>query len=126
MSRIRRHLTYANVAATLALLIAIAGGTSAIAGSKAPKNSVVSSSIRSFNVTAKDIAGLRVVQASGQVSAFASCPPKARLLGGGGAADGPLGASRPGSNGWLAQQGSGPGDRLVVAYALCLRPKPGA
>ena len=43
MRRLRRHLTYANVAATLALLIAIAGGTTAIAGSNAPKNSVTSS-----------------------------------------------------------------------------------
>ena len=43
MQRLRRHLSYANVTATLALVIAIAGGTTAIAGSaKAPKNSVVS------------------------------------------------------------------------------------
>ena len=31
MQRLRRHLTYANVAATLALVIAVAGGTTAIA-----------------------------------------------------------------------------------------------
>jgi hypothetical protein len=126
MSRIKRHLSYANVAATLALVIAIAGGTSAIAGSKAPKNSVVSSSIKRFNVTAKDLAGLQEVQVSAQVSAFAPCPPHARLLAGGGSAGGPLGASRPGNNGWFVQQGTGPEDRAVVAYALCLRGKPGA
>ena len=35
MQRLRRHLTYANVAATLALVIAVAGGATAIAGGKA-------------------------------------------------------------------------------------------
>ena len=38
MQRLRRHLTYANVAATLALVIAVAGGATAIAGGKAAKN----------------------------------------------------------------------------------------
>ena len=64
MRRIKRHLSYANVAATLALIIAVAGGTTAIAGSKAPKNSVASSSIKPFNVTAANLAGIRVVQVS--------------------------------------------------------------
>ena len=74
MHRFRRHLTYANVAATLALFIAVAGGTTAIAGGKAAKNSVASSSIKPFNVTARDLAGIRLVQVSGQVNAFAPCP----------------------------------------------------
>jgi hypothetical protein len=125
MRRLRRHLTYANVAATLALLIAIAGGTTAIAGSNAPKNTVTSSSIKPFNVTARDLAGIRIVQVPGQVNAFASCARGERLLGGGGSVSGPLGASRPGNNGWFAQQGSGPGDVPVVAYAMCLKKKPG-
>jgi hypothetical protein len=124
----RRHLTYANVASTLALLIAIAGGTTAIAGSNAPKNSVTSSSIKPFNVTARDLAGVRVVQVNGSVSAFAPCSRGERLLGGGGSPippGGPLGVSRPGENGWFVQQGGGPGDALMAAYALCVKAKPG-
>jgi hypothetical protein len=125
MRQIRGHLSYANVAATLALIIAIAGGTTALAGSKAAKNSVVSSSIKPFNVTAGDLARIRIVQVTGQVSAFAPCSHGERLLSGGGSTGGPLGASRPGNNGWLVQQGSGPEDRPVVAYAACLKTKPG-
>ena len=73
MQHLRRHLTYANVAATLALVFAVAGGATAIAGGKAAKNSVASSSIKPHNVTASDLAGIRVVQVTGQFSAFAPC-----------------------------------------------------
>ena len=125
MRRLKPHLTYANLAATLALIIAVAGGTTAIAGSKVGKNTVASSSIKPYNVTARDLAGIRVVEVDGQFSAFASCERGERLLGGGGSTGGPLGSSRPGNNGWFVEQGTGPGDRLVVAYALCLRAKPG-
>src|SRR5262245_15310346 len=129
MRRIRGHLSYANVAATLALVIAIAGGTTAIAGGTAAKNSVASSSIKPFNVTASDLAGIRVVEADAQFSAFAQCSKNERLVGGGGAPMPPgglvgLGVSRPGDNGWLVQQDGGP-DRLIAAYALCLKAKPG-
>ncbi len=59
MDRLRRHLTYANVAATLALIVAVAGGTTAIAmKATAPKNSVTTKSIRPYNVTAGDLSGL--------------------------------------------------------------------
>jgi hypothetical protein len=122
MRRIKRHLSYANVAATLALLIAIAGGTTAIAGSRAPKNSVASSSIKPFNVTARDLAGIRLVQVSGQVNAFAPCPGGERLIGGGGGASS-VGVSSPRNNGWYVEQASGP-DRPVSANALCLKAKP--
>jgi hypothetical protein len=128
MRRIRRHLSYANVASTLALLIAIAGGTTAIAGSNAPKNSVTSSSIKPHNVTARDLAGIRVVEVDQQFSAFAPCARGERLLSGGGSSIPPgfpdLAVSRPGENGWLVQQGDGP-DTLMAAFALCLKAKPG-
>ena len=129
MSRIRRHLTYANVAATLALVIAIAGSTTAIAVNNAPKNSVTSSSIKPFNVTARNLAGARIVEADSQFSAFAQCKKGERLLGGGGSPIPPgglvgLGVSRPGTNGWFVQQDDGP-DKLMAAYALCLKSKPG-
>ena len=76
MGRFRRHLTYANVAATLALFVAVAGGTTAIALNSAPKNSVKSSSIKPFNVTAGDLAGVRVVEVDSPFSAFAQCSKK--------------------------------------------------
>jgi hypothetical protein len=127
--RPRPHLTYANVVSTLALLIAVAGGTTAIAVSKAPKNSVASSSIKPFNVTARDLAGVRLVEVDQQFSAFAPCARSERLLGGGGSPIPPgglvgLGVSRPGGNGWCVQQGEGP-NTLMAAYALCLKAKPG-
>jgi hypothetical protein len=127
MRRIRRHLSYANVASTLALLVAIAGGT-AIAGSNAPKNSVTSSSIKAHHVTARDLAGIRVVEVDQKFSAFAPCGRRERLLGGGGSSipsgfpD--LAVSRPVQNGWFVQQGDGP-DTLMAAFALCLKAKPG-
>jgi hypothetical protein len=126
MHRLKPHLSYANVAATLALIIAVAGGTTAIAGGKAAKNSVASSSIKPFNVTAGDLAGIRVVQANGQFAAFAPCARNDRLLGGGGSspAGDNLGASRPGEHGWYVQQGGGPNTH-VIAYAVCLKGKPG-
>jgi hypothetical protein len=126
MHRIRRHLTYANVAATLALLVAVAGGATAVAGSNAPTNSVTSSSIKSRNVTARDLAGIRLVQVSGQFAAFAPCSRGERLVGGGGDSSTNLGRSRPGNNGWSVAQGLGTGgDVPVTAYALCLKAKPG-
>jgi hypothetical protein len=126
MRRLRRNLTYANVTATLALIAAVAGGTTAIAVSKAPKNSVASSSIKPLNVTARDLAAVRVVQVNGQFAAFAPCPRNQRLLGGGGntPAGDNMGASRPGENGWYVQQGAGP-ETHVIAYAICLKAKPG-
>jgi hypothetical protein len=128
LRRLRKHLTYANVTATLALVAAVAGGTTAIAISKAPKNSVASSSIKPLNVTARDLAGVRLVQVNQQFSAFAPCPRGERLLGGGGSSIPPgfpdLGVSRPSGNGWFVQQGSGP-NTLMAAYALCLKAKPG-
>jgi hypothetical protein len=128
MRGFRRHLNYANVAATVALVVAVAGGATAIAGSKAPKNSVVSSSIRPYNVTARDLAGIRIVETDSQFSAVAQCNSRERLIGGGGSpippgGTVPLGVSRPSANGWFVQQGEGP-DRLMAAYALCLRAKP--
>lgn len=123
MRRIKRHLSYANVAATLALLVAIGGSATALAGSKAPKNSVVSSSIKPYNVTAGDLAGIRVVPVVGQVSAFAQCPKGERLIGGGGGAS-TVGVSSPRNNGWYVEQAGGP-DGPVSSTALCLKTKPG-
>ena len=57
MKPLKHHLTYANVVATLALIVAVAGGSTAIAISakKAPKNSVTSASIVDGSVTGRRI-----------------------------------------------------------------------
>ncbi len=69
MDRLRRHVSYANVAATAALIISVAGGATAIAGSsKAPKNSVISRSIKPGNVTAKDLTTIVNRSATGSVT----------------------------------------------------------
>jgi hypothetical protein len=128
MKKLRQKLTYANVAATLALVLAVAGGTTAIAASKAPKNSVASSSIKPNNVTATDLAGIRVVQAFGEFKVVASCGKKERLIGGGANSVANIAASRPSGNGWYVEQGITPGTTgnvPVNAYALCLKAKPG-
>ena len=123
---IKRHLTYANVAATLALVIAVAGGTTAIAGSKAAKNTVASSSIKPYNVTAgiwrdSDSSGHWLGSMLLRLAPRASVSLAVEAVTGGRA----WASSRPGNNGWFVEQGTGPGDRLIVAYALCLKAKPG-
>jgi hypothetical protein len=140
----RRHLTYANVAATLALVIAVAGGTTAIAmKTTAPKNSVISKSIRPGNVTAKDLTtALNVVSTTtltdpspldGQYAsgvADAHCPPGTRLLNGGGGAGGVrrvLQFSGRLGEGWRIVVGSDDAvPTTFSATATCLLAKPGA
>jgi hypothetical protein len=105
--RFRRHLSYANVAATLALIVAIAGGATAVAGSR---------------IGAQDLKKIKVRQAqadppaTGFPVAIARCHSGERVLGGGGIAAN-LGATNPQGNGWAA--GGGVGDH-VTAYALCI------
>lgn len=54
LSRLKRHLTYANVMATTAAFLALGGGAYAV--TTAPRNSVRSSSIKNRNVKNPDIA----------------------------------------------------------------------
>lgn len=134
---IRSKLTYANVVATLALVVAVAGGSTAIAISvKLKKNSVGTKQIKSGaitadklakgSVTASKLTGIRTVtQSSPALSpALAQCAANERLLsGGGGAAGSSLSDTRPSGVGtWLSNRVSGPGE----AYALCLKSAPGA
>jgi hypothetical protein len=131
MRRIRRHLSYANVTATIALFAAIGGGTAAIAiSAKAPKNSVVARSIKKGNVTASKLAGVRVDSAVGSGLAAGtslSCQPRERLLAGGAEAHMPNGeieqlvASHPTSDGsgWIARSFSN-----VTVFVVCLRATP--
>jgi hypothetical protein len=143
MHRLRRHLTYANVAATLALIIAIAGGTTAIAAKvTAPKNSVTSKSIRNGNVTAKDLTTAVRVDTSGVVAdpnpgdgdfttagLQASCPTGTRPIGGGASA----GTNRVfvttsvmSRNGWAgAVSSDASGAQPFTVTAWCLLAKSG-
>ena len=145
MDGIRRHLSYANVTATIALVIAIAGGTTAIAVSKGAKSpdvnkkgniraghvttpkladgSVTASKIAGGNVTAGQLAGVDVVQATGTPTSTATCPSGERLVSGGAVAltgGTSLGSSSPSEagNGWTASGGGAGGVRVV---ALCLK-----
>jgi hypothetical protein len=136
--RIRRHLSYANVAASLALVIAIAGGTTAIATkSTAPKNSVTSKSIRPFNVTSRDLS--RLIQVFGKASfndpapadgtftggtAVAPCPSGTRVITGGGSVDNVhanLSSSLPNPGAWsVSANGDGTNQATITAIAWCL------
>jgi hypothetical protein len=143
MHRLRRHLSYANVAATLALIIAIAGGTTAIAARvTAPKNSVTSKSIRNGNVTARDLTTLVRVDAPGVVTdpspgdlsfstagAQVSCPSGTRPIGGGVSAPGTnrvfVASSVMSRNGWaggVSSDASGPQQFSVTAWCLIRKP----
>lgn len=107
MQKLRRHLTYANVAATLALVIAIAGGTTAIAGNK---------------IGASDLKKIKVrtalaLPSGGQAIATAKCLRGEKLLGGGGSAEPVFNGSGPSGNSWVVV-GSGSGS--ASATALCL------
>jgi hypothetical protein len=111
MTSLRSHLTYANVVATLALVLAVAGGTSAIAisakvkknavGTKQLKNGSVTpaklrngavtvAKIADGNVTASKLAPTHVVvdHQAASVTALAKCPTGERLLSGGAAGGG--------------------------------------
>jgi hypothetical protein len=135
----RKHLSYANVTATLALVLAIAGGSTAIAVTvNASKKSdinkkgkiragrVTTPKIADGAVTAPKLTAIEIVQAQG-ITPRAICPAGSRLLGGGGRAltTERLNSSAPlspgsGGDGWEASAGLGG----ATAYALCLRAGP--
>jgi hypothetical protein len=137
LQRLKRNLSYANVAATIALVIAIAGGTTAIAISTAPKNSVTSKSIRPYNVTARDLTRLIEVRAQATfndpapadgtftgATATAQCPPGSRVITGGGFVDkdrAALVGSQPTSEAWIVNaKGDGTNEANITAIAWCL------
>jgi hypothetical protein len=132
MKQLREQLSYANVVATLALCIAVAGIPTAVAVTLgASKTSdvnkkgnirasrVTTDKIADANVTAAKLGAIQVVQGSGGGAATATCPTGARVIGGGGNGN-PLTSSIPSG---LGQQGNGwsvTGSGPVNAYALCL------
>lgn len=133
MGKAKRHLTYANVMATLAVVIAVAGGSAAIAvTSNAPKNADVTKKgkIKPGHVTAAALAGIDVQTAATKDGspAKAVCLPGERLLGGGGETTTQNGLiiSKPEANAWLAQPVPPASGATTTAYALCLKAAPGA
>jgi hypothetical protein len=138
MHRLRSHLTYANVVATVALVVAVAGGTTAIATkATAPKNSVTSKSIRSYNVTSRDLSRLVEVRnqtifndpappdgAFTRASATAQCPSGTRVITGGGFVDNDRAAlmgSYPITEGWTATaKADGTNEARITVIARCL------
>jgi hypothetical protein len=73
MKRFVPRLTYANVVATLALVIAV-GGASAFAASKLPKNSVGTKQIKKEAITAVKIKNGAVTGAKVQMSSLGTVP----------------------------------------------------
>lgn len=140
--RFRFELSYANVAATVALLLALGGGTTAIA--LRGNNTVGTKDIRPGNVTGRDLSQIRVVRkvftlAPPSMSGISSdffilkCPRGTRVVGGGGN----ISASAPG-RGWMTRTDvNGNGWQItasladttepasVAVTALCLKRKPG-
>lgn len=151
MAQFKNHLTYANVVATLALIVAVAGGSTAIAvSSKVKKNSVgtkqlkkgsvtlakladgavTSAKIADGNVTASKLASIRVdVDSRTPASVgLATCHAPERLLGGGATeTGGTLAVSAPDTSGTNPSQwdGGGTSGTSAAAYALCLKDTPG-
>jgi hypothetical protein len=139
LARMKSRLSYANVVATLALVVAISGGATAIAIT-AGKNTVTTKSIKPGNVTARDLGPIKTVVETAtlpsgtgaSVSIRVECPNGTRALSGGGAGpggDAAIQVSLPTPNGWqvgIGRTGSGGGSPVpVTGYAVCLERKPG-
>ena len=105
MYRLRRHLSYANIAATIALVVALAGGTAAVAGNKIGAGELKKIKVRTATMSVT----------SGRPIPVARCLRGEKLTGGGG--EGIDGASNPSGNGWAV---TGPVAGTAKAYALCV------
>src|SRR5262245_61273801 len=133
MKRLRqslpKHLTYANVVATLALFLALSGGATAIAISLG-KNSVTTKSIKNGAVRAKKLGPftIRADDATGPSAvARAACLKSERVLSGGGEVSSlgggtnVLRGSAADGNGWSAAGANTLGAPVTArAVVLCL------
>ena len=124
MSPIRRHLTYANVMATLAALVVLVGGT-AYAANQLAKNSVGKKQLKAKSVTAAKIKKNAVTTAKIKKNAVTAGKVKAASLG-----DAKLSSTVPFTRVVAEIRGSSPvslpsepGDKYVV-YPLNGRPTP--
>jgi hypothetical protein len=146
MHRLRRNLSYANVAATLALVVAVAGIPTAVAISKGAKSndinkkgniraghvtaakladaSVTAAKLANQNVTAAKLAAVDIIQKAADIQVIAFCPAGERLLSGGGTGANLLTSvpsSTPQGDGWKVVTASGP----ATAFAVCLKANAG-
>jgi hypothetical protein len=134
VTRIRRHLSYANVMSTIAVIVAVAGGSTAVAVSVSTSKKsdinkkgniragrVTAKKLADGNVVASKLARIEIITTSSPGGATATCPAGSVLVAGGGTASGGerLSSSVPSpqGNGWSASGGAAP----ATAFALCLR-----
>ena len=133
MHRFRGRLSYANVMSTIAVFLAIAGGSTAIAvtvntSKKSDVNKkgniregrITSPKLANGAVTAAKFGAIDVVQASTAVGTATAVCPTGRLIGGGGVVAGgaSLAGTWPQGNGWSVASN---GAAQKTAYALCLK-----
>jgi hypothetical protein len=132
MASLRQKLTYANVVATVALIIAVAGIPVAVAATVNATHSsdvnkkgnirasrVTAAKIADGNVTAGKLAAIDVITRSGTGFVSVPCPDGERILSGGYAGPGAdVPVSRPDGNGWAASFIGGPSG---TTYAVCLK-----
>jgi hypothetical protein len=106
----RRHLSYANVTATLALFVALGG--SSYAALKLPKNSVTSTQVKNGTLLSKDFK-------KGQLKAGPAGPAGAKGVQGDRGLGGPAGPFGPiGPQGAKGDTGSAGADGSAKAYAF--------
>lgn len=131
---IRTKLTYANVVATLALIVAVAGGSTAIAISSKQKISgklikpgtITTKQLKDGSITGPKLARIDrvwVVGSSPNNSTKATCPQGSVLLGGGvaGSALNSVDQTAPS----LDESWSGSSNGAFQVAAMCLRAGPG-
>ncbi len=148
MTSMRGKLSYANVVATLALVLAVAGipSAAAITAGKVKKNSITSKQIKPGAIRASDLASgavssakladrsvtasklgpVRQVNATNNTNSLtiAQCAANERLISGGGFSS-PMTTNAPfldlaGGEAWQVSGGAN-----TVASAVCLSPTPG-
>ena len=145
MRKLRPHLTYANVTATVALVVAIGGGSFAVAktakigpkqlkngavtrkkltdgavsGAKLADRAVSARKLADGTVGARQLAAVQVVANAGTSGLGVTCPAGTKLIGGGGVTDGQLNELNPdpASNSWHT---SAMGAASTTAVALCI------
>jgi hypothetical protein len=129
MNFLRRHLTYANVAASLALFLALGGA--AYAATQLPKNSVGTKQLKNGAVTASKIAKQTRKQLQGQNGPAGPAGPKGAT--GGRGATGARGATgvkgdtgAKGDTGTAGTNGTGPAFEVFVdsGRAIGATPEP--
>ncbi len=74
MKRLRAHLTYANVIATLALFIALAGGTAVAAKQLLPNNSVGTKQLKNNSITAAKVKNGAITSSKIALSSLGTVP----------------------------------------------------